>query len=138
MAELKELVIGFALLTLVVVATMYAVMEVGDTYEINDTNFGGFQLENFTQSMYAINDSANDLYKGVTPSKNPIADIWEGVTLFRPLITLANEILIKPIGLVFGIITGVLHFPSWLLIILTAVFLIAIIFGIIKLTKVGE
>jgi hypothetical protein len=138
MAEIKNLMIGFALITLVVVATMYAVMEVGNTYEITDTNFGAFELAQFNQSMYTINTSAYQIYKAIEPSKNPIADILEGLSIFTPLKNLASELLIKPIGLIFGMITGVLGFPSWVLVIISATFLIAIIFGIIKLLKVGE
>lgn len=138
MGDFKSFAIGFALITLVVFATYVVILNVGTTYEITDMSFGGLQFEDFNQSMYNINNSADALYRGVTPSKNVVADIWEGLTLFNPVTALAKEVFITPIGLIFGIITDVLHFPTWLTIIVSAVFLIAIIFGIIKLLKVGE
>jgi len=138
MADFKNLAIAFSLITLVIFATLIVVGDVAETYEIVEDDFGAFNLSGVQKSMTDINKSASSLYKAVTPSGKIGADIFELLTIFVPVMTFTTTVLLTPISFIYNILTNVLNFPVWLTIIISAIFLITIIFSVIKLLKVGE
>jgi len=138
MADFKNLLFGFVLTSLFAVLIIGAAVTQGTLYG-RDTSpiTGNLKYLKFNESISTVGSSSQDMKESFEDQS--IFSVVAGIVvsgIFDIAKTMAIMI-IAPFTLIAGIMTNVLHIPSFVTNVIMGLLSLSIIFGVWKLLKVG-
>lgn len=136
----KNLLFGFILFSVFGMLILTATIEVAGNYDKDTSEVigGSLSLDKFNDSISGIEDSAKSLR--TTFGTSNIFSIIAGVVvegIFGIALDMIDLIL-APVDILFDIMVDVFGVPTWITSVLLGIIIMAIIFGIWRLIRIGD
>lgn len=136
----KNTVFALLLVSLFGMLIISAVVSIGNNYGMDTSTVAGgsLSLDKFNESISSIEQNAKDLR--TTFDKQSVWSVLAGVVV-EGVFGIAKDIftmLLLPFDIIADIMTDVIHVPAYVTSVLLGLFIIAIIFGIWRLIKIGD
>ena len=136
----KTTLFAFILMSLFGMLILTAVVNVGTTYSMNTTDVAGgsLSIDKFNQSISSIEQDSKDMKSAFDKQS-----IWSAIAgiVVNGIFGIAKDMvnmMLMPFDIISGIITDVLHVPAFVSSVLLGLLIMAIIFSIWSLLKIGN
>jgi len=136
----KNILFAFVLLSLFGMLLLTAVVEVGSDYDMDTSQVvgGSLSIDKFNESIASIEDNAKDLKTSF--DKQNIFSVVAGIVV-EGIFGIAKdmvEMILLPFDIVADIMIDMFQVPTWVTSVMLGLLIMAVIFGIWRLIRIGD
>ena len=138
--DFKNILFAFVLLSLFGMLLLTAVVNVGSDYDMDTSQVvgGSLSLDKFNKSIESIEDNAKDLKASF--DKQSVWSALAGVVV-EGIFGIAKDMvtmILLPFDIVVDLMIDVFGVPVWVTSVLLGLLIMAVIFGIWRLIRIGD